>query len=415
MKANLTERYIKSVKPSDKAYDVYDQVLGGLILRVEKSGVISFYVRYYNKEGKNNRTWLGHYGKITLTQAKELAKQYLGAISSGIDPQHQKKMVKAEAKKAKQDAITLKEFIDDVYTPWVKTNRKSGSHTLMLLDRYFSHWYSQEMMSFTRQQIEQWQIKQRERGLKPSAVNRPLNALKSVFTRAHELDLIKLNILRPVKKLQECKDIRVRYLKPDEGGRLKSVLDERNQEQIKKRLSANQWRKERGYPLLFEYMPHHYADHLTPIILLAMNTGMRRGELLQLCWTDIDFEQRQLTIRAETAKSSKTRRIPLNDPAYQVLSAWKETNFVEKGLVFSSEGGEALTTIKTSWRGLMKKALIEDFRFHDLRHNFASQLVMKGVDLNLVRELLGHSDYATTLRYAHVADSNKAEALALLI
>lgn len=415
MKTNLTERYIKSLTPEAKPYEVIDAGMSGFLLRVQPTGGMTFYVSYRNKSGDRQRVKLGAYGHITLTQARDLAKQHIGGIARGIDPHHEKKQVKAEAVKAKEEAITLKKFVEEVYQPWVMANRKSGAHTMLVLDRYFRQWFNKPMMDFTRQQIEEWQIQQHKRGLKPSAVNRPLNALKSVFTRAHELNLIKDNILRPVKKMQECKDIRVRYLAPDEVDRLKSVLQERNREQIKKRESANQWRQERGYQLLPVCLPHQYMDHLMPMILMVMNTGMRRGEVLQSRWSDLDFERRTLTIRAETAKSSKTRRIPLNAQAYQVLTAWKETNYQADGLVFPSETGEQMTTIKTSWGALMRKAKITDFRFHDLRHNFASQLVMKGVDLNLVRELLGHSDYATTLRYAHVADSNKADALALLV
>lgn len=236
MKTNLTERYIKSLTPEEKPYEVIDAGMSGFLLRVQPTGGMTFYVSYRNKSGERQRVKLGAYGHITLTQARDLAKQHLGAIASGIDPNHEKKQVKVEAVKAKEEAITLKKFVEEVYQPWVMANRKSGAHTMLVLDRYFHQWFNKPMMDFTRQQIEEWQIKQHKRGLKPSAVNRPLNALKSVFTRAHELNLIQDNILRPVKKMQECKDIRVRYLAPDEVDRLKSVLQERNQEQINKRV-----------------------------------------------------------------------------------------------------------------------------------------------------------------------------------
>lgn len=105
----------------------------------------------------------------------------------------------------------------------------------------------------------------------------------------------------------------------------------------------------------------------------------------------------------------------MNVIALNVLVAWKETCSADNELVFPSPTGGALTTIKTAWSGLLKKSDIRDFRFHDLRHHFASMLTMGGADLNTVRELLGHSDFTTTLRYAHLADSHMADAVALLV
>ena len=76
--------------------------------------------------------------------------------------------------------------------------------------------------------------------------------------------------------------------------------------------------------------------------------------------------------------------------------------------------GERLDNVNTAWREIMKKAQVTGFRFHDLRHTFASNLVMLGADLTTVRELLGHADIETTLRYAHLAPEHKAATVALL-
>jgi site-specific recombinase XerD len=102
--------------------------------------------------------------------------------------------------------------------------------------------------------------------------------------------------------------------------------------------------------------------------------------------------------------------IPLNDEAFNAFnSLYKKNNGV--GLVFPSKNDKPFNTVKGSWGTLLKRANINQFRWHDLRHHFASKLVMAGVDLNTVRELLGHSDIKTTLRYAHLAPEHKINAV----
>jgi integrase len=150
-----------------------------------------------------------------------------------------------------------------------------------------------------------------------------------------------------------------------------------------------------------------------PLVLLAMNTGLRRGELFHLQWSDVNLTAKQLTVRGEKAKSGQTRHVPLNVEAMAVMSAWKAQGS-GKGTVFPSDKGLPLTDIKKAWVTITEDAKLSAFRFHDLRHDFASKLVVAGVPLNTVRDLLGHSDLQTTLRYAHLAPDHKAEAVEMI-
>jgi integrase len=97
-----------------------------------------------------------------------------------------------------------------------------------------------------------------------------------------------------------------------------------------------------------------------------------------------------LTVVAEHAKSGKTRHVPLNDEAVGVLKKWRTTDVTADAYVFPGTAGERVIDVKTAWEPVLKTASVTGFRFHDLRHTFASRLVMAGVDLNTVRELLGH-------------------------
>jgi integrase len=142
--------------------------------------------------------------------------------------------------------------------------------------------------------------------------------------------------------------------------------------------------------------------------LLALNTGMRRGELTSIKWNDVNLHTKIITIRAGYAKSAKARHIPLNSEALDVLKRYRKQHSGE-GRLFD------VFSVKKSWNALMTNAGIRDFRFHDLRHTFASKLVAAGVDLNTVRELLGHADIRMTLRYAHLAPEHKAAAVQKLV
>lgn len=173
----------------------------------------------------------------------------------------------------------------------------------------------------------------------------------------------------------------------------------------------NEWRRERGYAEFPTISPNGFADYLRPMVLLSLNTGLRRGELFGLEWTDIDFEARTLAVRGAVAKSGNTRIVGLNDTALSVLDAWRRQH-PGIGLVFKSpKTGKAFDNVNKAWRELLKDAKIIGFRWHDMRHSFASWLVQSGVDLYVVRQLMGHSSIAMTERYAHLAPQAAHEAV----
>lgn len=164
---------------------------------------------------------------------------------------------------------------------------------------------------------------------------------------------------------------------------------------IESRASANAWRKERNYEPMPDLSDWIYVDDLKPVVLLALNTGIRQGELLTLSWDALNLDKAILTIHDVNAKSGRTRHIPLNSEALDMLRLWRQQTPGE--LVFPGRTGTLMSQVKTAWRKLLIEAKIENFRWHDMRHHFASRLVMVGVDLNTVRALLGHSDLKMTL------------------
>jgi len=134
-------------------------------------------------------------------------------------------------------------------------------------------------------------------------------------------------------------------------------------------------------------------EWLKRIIVFAIHTGMRRGEIVNLKWQDVDL--RRKIIRVEKSKNHMKRGIPMNNSAFELLNKQKVRDI--SGKVFPVKG----QTISIAFIRTVKRAKIENFRFHDLRHTFATILVQKGVDLYKVKKLLGHKTITMTERYAH--------------
>ena len=144
-------------------------------------------------------------------------------------------------------------------------------------------------------------------------------------------------------------------------------------------------------------------------MIVALNTGMRKEEILSLKWKDVDYRIRTISIL--DTKNGESRELPMNDIVYRILLAVKKT---DRPWVFCKKDGERYGNVRKAFEGARKRAGIVDFRFHDLRHTFASHLVMAGVDLRTVQELLGHKSFEMTLRYAHLSPEHKKAALDVL-
>lgn len=404
----ITISSIKRLVPEDKR--VNDTEISGFHARISETGKINYYL-FYRFNGRQVNFKLGSHGSITPAQARDLAKTKAGEVAKGIDVQAEKKQARVETKKLMQNK--LENFLDDHYLPWLQTrNAKTAEKTIKTIKSGFPDFLNKHLSEINAWALEQWRNNKSKTGVKPSTINSYINPLKGAISRACEWGLLESHDLAKVKALKSDNSV-VRYLSPAEEKRLINALEKRNQRIKDERESGNLYRYQRGYPLLPELRDNHYADHLWPIITLAMNTGMRRGEILSLTWESVNIEKGFVTVQGAEAKSGKTRHIPLNQRAKDALIAW-QSDSQDSGFVFEGEAGNALTDIKKPWANLLKAAKIKEFRFHDLRHHFASKLVMAGVDLNTVRELLGHADLKMTLRYAHLAPEHKAAAVSLI-
>jgi len=321
--------------------------------------------------------------------------------------------------------LSLRQFLDQHYERWMTATHRGRAGQVRRIRSAFRDLLDANLADVTAGCLERWRATRRNRrgkegkpsnarAVSPATVNRDMKALQAALSRAAEWGLVSANPLGRVKPMAEDKTGVIRYLSPKEEQRLRTALAARDETRQAARASANHWRRERGYDEWPEYGV--YSDYLTPLVLLALNTGLRRGELLNLCWRDVDTGKKFVTVLGEGAKTGQTRYVPLNSEIVDVLTRWRPSDADPDSFLFTdANAASPLLEARAAWTRLIAKAGVSSFRFHDLRHTFASKLVMAGVDLNTVRELLGHRDIAMTLRYAHLAPEHKAAAVERLV
>lgn len=225
--------------------------------------------------------------------------------------------------------------------------------------------------SISAHDLEKYKI-ERINEVAPATVNRELTCIKHMFNKAVIWHYLRHNQLRMVQRFKEPPG-RLRYLTNKE---IKSLL-------------------------------RKCASHLRPIVITALNTGLRKGEILNLKWSDVDMTNRVITIKR--AKNNESKIVPINETLYKTLKSLKHKK--DGRPVFANENGKPYGDVKNGFATALKHAGIENFRFHDLRHTFASHLVMAGVDIRTVQELMGHKDIRMTMRYSHLSNAHLKEAV----
>ena len=221
-----------------------------------------------------------------------------------------------------------------------------------------------------------------------STTNRYLASLSAALSFAiTELDWIDNNPVLKLKKLKEPRG-RTRFLSDSELERL---------------LKAS------------KSLPKY--PEMQVIILIALTTGMRRGEILNLRWTDCDFKLRRLIIR--DSKNSESRSVPLADVTLTSLRKWGKVRPLDaNALVFPSHvsaNPSHLFEIDHAWQLIRAKADLKDFRFHDLRHTAASYLAMSGAGLREIGDILGHKSISMTKRYSHLTEDHKHRTVSKMV
>jgi integrase len=255
-----------------------------------------------------------------------------------------------------------------------KHNKKSWSDDITRIKNLKVSFGGRFLYEITPLLVEEYKSR-RIKEVSPATVNRELACLKHIFTMAIQWNKAEANPVKKVKLFRENNQ-RVRYLEKEEAERLVSNC--------------------KGY--------------LKRIVIIALNTGMRKGEILRVKWTDIDFKNNVIYLL--DTKNGDKKEVLINDMVKRALI--QQPKYKDGPYAFCNRDGRPFRDIRKSFIAALKKSGIINFRFHDLRHTFASQLVMSGVDLNTVRELMGHKSIRMTLRYAHLSPAHKKRAVDVL-
>lgn len=377
----------------EKPYEVRADKPMGLLLRVQPSGARTYYVQL----GRGRRVRIGPAGTYTLKQAQERASRIL------LNPE-------AATKKTGTGA-TLLEYIADHYTDHALAKLKNGAKSVARVKAIWTPLLKKRVAEIDANDVDKLRNKRILAGAAPATVNRDVAALSGVLAHWAASNKGAVHPLAGLAALDVADDETVRYLSPEESKRLRQVLADRDAQASAHRASANKWRTDRGYDLRPEVIG--YCDHITPMVLLSLNTGLRQGELFSLAWESVDLSLKTLDVPASHSKGNRTRTLPLNTEALAVLTAIRPAPAA--GLVFKSPvTGGRFNNVKKAWAEVTKAAALPGLRWHDLRHDFASQLVMRGVPLFTVQKLLGHANSRMTQRYAKLAPGALADAVNLL-
>ncbi|MFH1618621.1 MAG: tyrosine-type recombinase/integrase [bacterium] len=266
---------------------------------------------------------------------------------------------------------TLAVFIRE-YLEYSKSNKSPSSYLrdIQILRHLSENIRVDKLASITAPKLESYKTHRQEQGAKPSTINREFNTIKAMLNKAVAWGSLSGNPARTVKKFRETKR-QVRFLSPEE---------------IKSLVSAAK-------------------DRMRFMIMTFLYTGLRRNELINLTWNDLDFRQKLLIVQSKEGwnpKDYEVRHIPLNERLLNILGSLNKNN---SRYIFSNKNGERLigNVLTRDFRKLAKSCGIKNASIHTLRHTFASYLVMNGVDVYTVQKLLGHSSIKTTEIYAHMA------------
>jgi integrase len=366
--ASLTETLVKKATPPESGNAItYDGEVKGFGLRVTAAGSKSFILNY-RIAGRERRLTIGGYPAWSAAAARDEAKKLRRLVDQGVDPlAERQEMAKAPTVQA------LWERYEQSHLPTLSARGQTDQRA-MWRDFILPAFKSTKVADLTATEIDG--LHARISLTKPIRANRVLEVLRKALNLAIRWGWVSRNVADSFSRNKEV--ARERFLSPDEYQLVLHKLDE---------------------------MPNQKAANAIRLLSL---TGARRGEVLTMEWADLDLLNSIWTIPMHKNKARKKKRLPLSPAAATLLKSMES----ESRYVFETSEGTPMADLKRPWEWLRRETGLEELRIHDLRHSFASMLISQGETLEVIGKLLGHAQFQTTLRYAHLADDPLRRAVA---
>jgi integrase len=365
MATRLTDAIVKTLAPPDGGNRIaYDASVKGFGVRVTAAGARSFILTYRIRTGRQRRYTIGTFPDWSTAAARQEAVRLKRLVDTGEDPLGEIK--------AGREAPTIADLCQRFEADYLPRRAPSTQATYkgQIASEILPALGRLKVAEMTFADVDAFHRKITKRGRRYRA-NRVLALLSRMFTLAIKWGWRTDNPCRGVERNPEHK--RRRYLSGDELGRLSVALAAHKDKQ-----AAN-------------------------IIRLLLLTGARRSEVLSARWQDIDLEKGVWAKPGATTKQRTEHIVPLSEAARQLLGELHGNS--NQGFVFPARSGEGhRADVQSAWKAICRKAEIDGARLHDLRHTYASILASSGLSLPVIGALLGHTQPATTARYAHLYD-----------
>jgi len=360
----LTKRAVDALEPGETEYFEWDSDLTNFGVRVYPTGRKSYLIQY-RARGRSQRYTIGRHGALTADEARKLARRFLGEVAQGGNPAEERQ----RALRAPTIAALCDRFLTDYVAVHCKPSTAAG-YGIVIRRCIRPRLGSRKIAEVTRSDIVEFHHGLRDR---PYMANRAVSILSKLFNLAEDWGLRTdgRNPARRIKRYRE--EEKKRFLSNAEQVRLCQALD-----------TALETDRE--------------TVHAVTAIYLLLLTGCRLGEVLTLKWDYVTATHLELP-------DSKTgrKRVPLPREAYDLLSALPRREGNPYVILGEDETGH-LVNLQKPWRRIRQAAGLEDVRMHDLRHTYASVAMMSGTDPFLLKEIMGHRNLQTTMRYAHYND-----------